>query len=102
MREKRRLQEEIERLETAAREAAIRAQERQEVAVGEVLDVLAEWSRRARELEDALIGCTDTIAGLVGVSLSGSPEQVAQWRERLDAVWEARTRALEQLPRRQQ
>jgi hypothetical protein len=100
MREKRRLQDEVDRLEAAAQEAAARAQERQEAAVEEALSVLAETTRRARELEDALIGCTDAMAGLVGISLSGSPEQVARWKACLDAAWEARARALEHLPKR--
>jgi seryl-tRNA synthetase len=101
MREKRRLEEEVERLQAAAKDAAARVQERHEAAVGEVLDVLAESSRRANELEDALTRCTDAIAGLVGISLAGTPQQLAEWRERLDELWEARARALERLPRRQ-
>lgn len=100
MREKRRLQEEVDRLEAAAQEAAARAHERQEAAVAEALDRLEETTRRARELEDALTDCTDAIAGLVGISLSGSPEQVTRWKACLDAVWDARARALEQLPKR--
>jgi hypothetical protein len=51
-------------------------------------------------LEDALISCTDAIGRLDGILLSGSPEQLTGWKQRLDAAWAARARAVEQLPKR--
>jgi hypothetical protein len=97
MREKRRVQEEIERLHAAAQESAVRARQQQEEAVGQVLDVLAKASRHERELEDTLLLCTDAMAGLVRIPIDGSLETRVQWQERLSALWDARARALERL-----
>jgi hypothetical protein len=106
--ERRRMQKEIERLHASARDAQARAKRREEEAVGHVLDFLANSSRRERELEEALTSCTDALTGcvdaiseLVGIPLCGEPEAQARWRECLEAAWQARSRALEQLPKRQ-
>ena len=101
LREKQRLQQEVQRIQEAARQAAAYAHERQEQAVSDVLATLAESSSRRAELEAALLDCVDAVSQLVGIPVPRTSPAGVSWRERLDAVWEARTRALALLPQRQ-
>ena len=63
------------------------------------MDVLTRPSSRERELENTLILCADAIATLMGIPVGGPRETKAEWQERLQAVWDARARALERIPR---
>lgn len=74
---------------------AAEAEKRQHEAVAEALDLLGYAAAREDELDAALLRCIDAIEALAGIPLAGPADELAPWRDRLDAAWEARAHAMD-------